>query len=159
NVKSVLDSAGNPLSSANNILVLGSDRREKDSREPGAEKSGFGRSDTILLIRTGGGHASRLSIPRDTVVDIPGHGRQKINAAYAFGGPTESVEVIKNWLDIPINHVVEINFENFPELIDAMGGVDFKSGCIISKINGGFANGGYTLRLPAGTHHIDGKQA
>ena len=40
-----------------------------------------------------------------------------------------------------------------------MGGVDFKSGCIVSKINGGFANGGYTLRLPAGTHHIDGKQA
>jgi LCP family protein required for cell wall assembly len=159
NVKSVLDSAGNPLTSANNILVLGSDRREKDSREPGAEKRGFGRSDTILLIRTGGGHAARLSIPRDTVVEIPGHGRQKINAAYAFGGPTQSVEVIKRWLDIPINHVVEINFENFPELIDAMGGVDFKSGCIVSKINGGFANGGYTLRLPAGTHHIDGKQA
>ena len=40
-----------------------------------------------------------------------------------------------------------------------MGGVDYKGGCIISKINGGFANGGYTLRLPAGTHHIDGKQA
>jgi LCP family protein required for cell wall assembly len=159
NVSGALDSAGNPLTSANNILVLGSDRRQKDSREPGAEKSGFGRSDTILLIRTGGGHAARLSIPRDTIVEIPGHGRQKINAAYAYGGPTESVNVIKNWLDVPINHVVEINFENFPQLIDAMGGVDFKSGCIISKINGGFANGGYTLRLPAGTHHIDGKQA
>ena len=40
-----------------------------------------------MLIRTGGGHAARLSIPRDTVVEIPGHGLQKINAAHAFGGP------------------------------------------------------------------------
>jgi LCP family protein required for cell wall assembly len=159
NVAGALDPAGNPVTSANNILVLGSDRRQKNSREPGAEKSGFGRSDTILLIRTGGGHSARLSIPRDTIVEIPGHGRQKINAAYAYGGPTESVSVIKHWLGVPINHVVEINFENFPQLIDAMGGVDYKGGCIISKINGGFANGGYTLRLPAGTHHIDGKQA
>ena len=91
NVAGELDSAGNPLSTANNILVLGSDRRQKDSREPGAETDGLGRSDTIMLIRTGGGHAARLSIPRDTVIEIPGHGLQKINAAYAFGGPAESI--------------------------------------------------------------------
>ncbi len=77
-----------------------------------------------------------------------GHGLQKINAAHAFGGRAESVRVIKNWLGIPINHVVEVNFENFPQLIDAMGGVDYTGGCIISKLDGGFANGGYTLRLP-----------
>jgi anionic cell wall polymer biosynthesis LytR-Cps2A-Psr (LCP) family protein len=81
-VASVLDPAGYPLTSANNILVLGSDRRQKDSKEPGAETTGFGRSDTIMLIRTGGGHAARLSIPRDTIVEIPGHGLQKINAAH-----------------------------------------------------------------------------
>ena len=91
----MLDPAGYPLTSANNILVLGSDRRQKDSKEPGAETTGSGRSDTIMLIRTGGGHAARLSIPRDTVVEIPGHGLQKINAAHAFGGPAESVSVIK----------------------------------------------------------------
>jgi LCP family protein required for cell wall assembly len=160
NVGAVLDPAGYPLTSANNILVLGSDRRQKNSKEPGAEKSGPGRSDTILLIRTGGGHSARLSIPRDTVVQLPhGQGLQKINAAHAFGGAKESVEVIKSWLGIPINHVVEVNFENFPQLIDAMGGVNYTGGCIISKIDGGFANGGYTLRLPAGSHHIDGKQA
>ena len=158
-VGGVLDSAGSPLTSANNILLLGSDRRQKNSKEPGAEKSGFGRSDSILLIRTGGGHAARLSIPRDTVVEIPGHGLQKINAAHEFGGPRESVEVIKHWLGIPINHVIEVNFENFPALIDAMGGVDYKGGCIISRLDGGFSQGGYTLRLPAGTHHINGKQA
>ncbi len=160
NVAGALDHAGNPLTSANNILVLGSDRRQKNSKEPGAETTGPGRSDTILLIRTGGGHSARLSIPRDTVVELPnGQGLQKINAAHAFGGARESVEVIKHWLGVPINHVVEVNFENFPQLIDAMGGVNYTGGCIISKINGGFANGGYTLRLPAGSHHIDGKQA
>jgi LCP family protein required for cell wall assembly len=159
NVSTVLDPAGYPLTSANNILVLGSDTRQKNSREPGAEKSGPGRSDTIMLIRTGGGHAARLSIPRDTVVEIPGHGLQKINAAHAFGGPALSIEVIKRWLGVPINHLVEVNFENFPQLIDAMGGVDYTGSCIISRIDGGFRAGGYTLRLRAGTHHIGGKQA
>jgi LCP family protein required for cell wall assembly len=159
NVAAALDPAGYPLTSANNILVLGSDRRQRTSREPGAEKSGPGRSDTIMLIRTGGGHAARLSIPRDTVVEIPGHGLQKINAAHAFGGPAESIEVIKHWLGIPINHLVEVNFENFPQLIDAMGGIDYSGGCVISRLDGGFIRGGYTLRLPAGTHHLNGKQA
>lgn len=159
NVASVLEGSGFPLTSASNILVLGSDRREKNSREPGAETSGFGRSDTIMLIRTGGGHAARLSIPRDTVAEIPGHGLQKINAAHIYGGPKESIEVIKRFLGIPIDHLVEVNFENFPALIDSMGGITYTGGCIDSEISGGAANGGYTLRLPAGTHHIDGREA
>jgi LCP family protein required for cell wall assembly len=159
NVASVLDPAGYPLTSVNNILVLGSDRRQKDSKEPGAETTGFGRSDTIMLIRTGGGHAARLSIPRDTVVEIPGYGMQKINAAHDIGGPALSVSVIKHWLGIPINHVVEVNFENFPQLIEAMGGVSYSGGCIISNLDGGSADGGFTLRLSAGTHHLDGKEA
>jgi LCP family protein required for cell wall assembly len=158
-IAGALDSAGYPLTSANNILVLGSDTRQKNSKEPGAEKSGPGRSDTIMLIRTGGGHAARLSIPRDTIVEIPGHGRQKINAAHAYGGPAESVNVIKRWLHIPINHLVEVNFENFPQLIDSMGGVDYTGGCIVSRLDGGFSRGGYTLRLSRGTHHLNGKQA
>jgi LCP family protein required for cell wall assembly len=159
NVKSVLDPAGFPLTSANNILVLGSDRRQKNSKEPGAETTGPGRSDTIMLIRTGGGHAARLSIPRDTVVEIPGHGLQKINAAHAYGGAALSISVIERWLDIPINHVVEVNFEDFPQLVDAMGGVDYTGGCIISRLDGGSSQGGFTLRLKSGTHHIDGRQA
>jgi LCP family protein required for cell wall assembly len=158
-VAAALDPAGFPLTSANNILVLGSDRRQKNSKEPGAETTGYGRSDTIMLIRTGGGHAARLSIPRDTVLEIPGHGMQKINAAHAYGGPAESINVIKHWLGIPINHLVEVNFENFPQLIDAMGGVSYTGGCVISRLDGGFVRGGYTLRLSAGTHHLDGRQA
>jgi LCP family protein required for cell wall assembly len=158
-VASVLDAAGNPLTSANNILVLGSDRRQKNSKEPHAETTGPGRSDSIMLIRTGGGHAARLSIPRDTIVEIPGHGMQKINAAHAFGGPALSISVITHWLGIPINHVVEVNFENFPQLVDSMGGVDYTGGCIVSRLDGGFSQGGYTLRLSPGTHHLGGKQA
>jgi LCP family protein required for cell wall assembly len=158
-VAGVLDPAGFPLTSANNILVLGSDRRPKGSKEPGANTSGPSRSDSILLLRIGGGHNARLSIPRDTVIPIAGHGEQKINAAYAFGGPALSISVIKNYLGIPINHLVEVNFEDFPQLIDAMGGVDYTGGCIVSRVDGGFRNGGFTLRLPKGTHHIDGKQA
>lgn len=159
NVASALEPAGFPLTSATDILVLGSDKREKHSREPGAEISGPGRSDTIMLIRAGGGGAARLSIPRDTVVEIPGHGLQKINAAHAFGGPKLSIEVIKRFLGVPINHIVEVNFENFPALIDSMGGVTYTGGCVDSEISGGARNGGYTLRLPAGTHHLDGREA
>jgi LCP family protein required for cell wall assembly len=158
-VARVLRPAGFPLTSPNNILVLGSDRRPKGSREPGANTSGPSRSDTIMLIRAGGGHSARLSIPRDTVLEIPGHGMQKINAAYAFGGPALSISVIENYLGIPINHVVEVNFEDFPQLIDAMGGVDYSGGCVISNIDGGFSRGGFTLRLSPGTHRLNGRQA
>jgi LCP family protein required for cell wall assembly len=158
-VAGALSPAGFPLTSPNNILVLGSDRREKGSREPGANTSGPSRSDTIMLIRTGGGHAARLSIPRDTVLEIPGHGLQKINAAYAFGGPALSISVIQSYLGIPINHLVEVNFEDFPQLVDAMGGIDYTGGCVVSEISGGARNGGFTLRLSKGTHRLDGRQA
>jgi LCP family protein required for cell wall assembly len=159
NVAGQLDSAGPVLSTANNILVLGSDKRQKDSKEPGADINGPSRSDSIMLIRTGGGHAARLSIPRDTVIEIPGHGLQKINAAYAFGGPAESISVIKHYLGIPINHVIEVNFENFPALVEAMGGIAYTGGCVVSYLDGGSGDGGFTLRLSAGTHHLDGEEA
>jgi LCP family protein required for cell wall assembly len=112
-----------------------------------------------MLMRVGGGKNARLSIPRDTIVDIPGHGRNKINAAYAIGGPALAVETIQNYLGIKVNHLIEVNFDNFPALIDAMGGITYEGGCVVSKINGGFKNGGYTLRLKKGKTHIDGKQA
>jgi LCP family protein required for cell wall assembly len=153
-----LDPGSSGLFSATTTLILGSDARPKSSKEPGAAASGS-RSDTIMLMRTGGGKSAKLSIPRDTIVDIPGHGRTKINAAYAYGGVGLTIQTIKQYLGIPINHVVEINFENFPKLIDSMGGIDYTGSCVVSVINGGYRNGGITLRLPAGTHHIDGKRA
>jgi LCP family protein required for cell wall assembly len=141
------------------VLVLGSDARAKGMAEPGATIGGPSRSDSIMLLRVGGGHSSRLSILRDTVVNIPGHGPDKINVAYAIGGAGLAIETVKQYLGIQINHVVEVSFENFPRLIDAMGGIDYTGGCVVSRINGGFRNGGFTLRLPKGTHHLNGKQA
>jgi LCP family protein required for cell wall assembly len=157
--KAELRSAGFPIASANTILILGSDARPKGSKEPGANPGGPSRSDTIMLWRVGGGHAARLSIPRDTIVDVPGHGTQKINAAYAFGGAALSIRTISTYLGIPINHLIEVDFTNFPKLVDALGGVDVKTGRVCSEINGGTRNGGITLNLPAGTNHLDGKQA
>jgi len=155
-----LGGAGYPLSAPNTVLVLGSDARTKGSKEPGANKIGQpSRSDSILLMRIGDGKNSTLSIPRDTIVDIPGSGRNKINAAYAIGGPALAIRTVEDYLGIPVNHVVEVNFENFPQLIDALGGVDYRGGCVVSKLNGGFKNGGYTLRLKGGEQEISGKQA
>jgi LCP family protein required for cell wall assembly len=157
---SELGGAGYPLTSPNTILVLGSDARTKGSKEPGAQKIGQpSRSDSILLMRIGGGHNATLSIPRDTVVNIPGSGQNKINAAYAIGGPSLAIRTVEAFTGIQVNHLVEVNFENFPQLIDALGGVTYEGSCVVSKLNGGFKNGGYTLRLKGGKQEINGKQA
>jgi LCP family protein required for cell wall assembly len=157
--RAALSPAGWPLTSANTILVLGSDQRPVGTHEAGASTSGPSRSDVMLLMRIGGGHSSRLSIPRDTVVSIPGHGTAKINAAFAYGGAALAIQTVERYLSIKINHVVEVNFTNFPGLVDALGGVDYTGSCVVSVISGGFRNGGYTLRLKAGTTHLDGAQA
>jgi LCP family protein required for cell wall assembly len=154
-----LAGGGVGLTSPQTTLVLGSDRRTPGTKEPGADVAGPSRSDSILLLRFGGGHSTKLSIPRDTVVDIPGHGRNKINAAYAIGGPALTIQTIEQYLGIDVDHLFLVNFANFPDLIDAMGGVDYTGGCVVSRINGGYKNGGVTLRLKKGTTHIDGKQA
>jgi LCP family protein required for cell wall assembly len=156
-----LSGGGFPLTSPNTILVLGTDARPQGSKEPGATIIGSGgpqRSDTIMLLRIGGGANAQLSILRDTVVDIPGHGQGKINAAYALGGPALAIKTVEQYLGIQINHLVEVNFENFPQFVDAMGGIDYTGGCVHSEISGGRSNGGFTLRLKKGTHHLNGKQ-
>jgi LCP family protein required for cell wall assembly len=158
--KAALHGAGYPLTSANTVLVLGSDARPKGTKEAGAQTIGEpSRSDTILLLRIGGGANASLSIPRDTVVDIPGYGQNKINAAYAIGGPALAIRTVESFLGVEVNHLVEVNFENFPQLVDALGGITYKGGCVHAEINGGRRNGGTTLRLKAGTHELNGKQA
>jgi LCP family protein required for cell wall assembly len=155
-----LSGGGYPLTSPNTILVLGSDARVKGTKEAGAQTIGEpSRADSIMLVRIGGGQNQTLSIPRDTVVNIPGHGQAKINAAYALGGPALAIRSVKELLGIEVNHVVEVNFENFPQLIDALGGITYRGGCVVSRLNGGFKNGGYTLRLRRGKQEINGKQA
>lgn len=155
----LLGGAGAPPLEPNNILILGSDVRTPETAEPGAQTTGTGRADSILLVRIGGGANSRLSIARDTLVDVPGSGRQKINAAYAIGGPALAVRTVEGYTGIDVHHLLLVSFGDFPRLIDAMGGIGYRGACVVSRINGGFRNGGYTLRLPAGRTHIDGRQA
>jgi LCP family protein required for cell wall assembly len=158
--KAALHGSGYPLTSANTVLVLGSDARPKGTKEAGAQTIGQpSRSDTIMLLRIGGGANATLSIPRDTVVDIPGFGQNKINAAYAIGGPALAIKTVESFTGVDVNHLVEVNFENFPQLIDALGGITYSGGCVHAEINGGRRNGGTTLRLKRGTHELDGKQA
>jgi polyisoprenyl-teichoic acid--peptidoglycan teichoic acid transferase len=107
------------LSNASNILVLGADSGSK------SRQGTQGRSDTIILIRTDPDNhkIALLSIPRDLRVEIPRHGTQKINAAYAFGGPTLAVKTVERVTGLRMNHVVVVDFSTFGEVVDALGGV------------------------------------
>ena len=155
-----LDPGPIPVTSPTTVLVLGSDQRSEETAEPGSSTSGPSRSDSILLIRTGGGANSRLSIARDTMVDIPGAGRQKINAAYAIGGAALAIQTIKSYLGIEVNHLIQVSFSDFPELVDAMGGIDYKGPCVVAKVNGGARNGGVTLRVRNNREvRLNGKKA
>ncbi len=115
--------AGFTLTAPNTILVLGSDARTKNLHEPGSVVGAPGRSDSIMLIRAGGGKSARLSIPRDTVVDIPGHGRGKINAAYGTGGAALAIRTVERLTGIGVNHVATVDFNAFAQVIDELGGV------------------------------------
>jgi LCP family protein required for cell wall assembly len=152
-----LSGSGNLLSGST-VLVIGSDQRPANEHEPGA--SGPSRSDTLMLLRASFGSVRRLSIPRDSYAAIPGHGSQKINAAYAFGGAGLTVKTIENFLGggIRINHVVEVSFQDFPKLIDALGGIDVTLKRCIRSGNV-FENTGHRLVLSKGTHHLNGVQA
>jgi LCP family protein required for cell wall assembly len=111
------------LFTGSNILVLGSDVRTGESIDK--SQSGPGRSDTIMLVHSAFGSVRKLSIPRDVEVDIPGHGINKINAAYALGGPALTIETVESFLGngLKVNHLVEVDFKNFPDFIDSLGGV------------------------------------
>jgi len=99
-----------------NVLLLGQDNR------PGEDAA---RADTIIVARIDpeNDRVWMLSIPRDTRVQIPGHGTQKINAATFYGGPSLMVETVKEFLGIPINHYMDIDFDGFIQVVDSLGGV------------------------------------
>lgn len=98
------------------VLLLGSDAREGDTAS---------RSDTMILVRVDAnvGKATLVSIPRDTKVEIEGHGTQKINAAYAFGGPAGAVEAVEKMSGIEISHYAEIHFDELEKAVDQLGGI------------------------------------
>lgn len=90
------------------------------------EDGGVARSDTIILARVDPPEKSitLISIPRDTRVDIPGHGKQKINAAFAYGGPELTVRTVSEFADVPITHYVEVDFDEFKSIVEVLGGVE-----------------------------------
>jgi len=111
---------------AQNFLLVGSDVRAPGATTgSGADSSGNGRSDTLMIIHLAADQKSAavISIPRDSWVDIPGHGKNKINAAYAFGGPSLLVQTVESLTQIRIDHYLAIDFAGFAAMTDAVGGV------------------------------------
>lgn len=104
-----------------NVLLLGVDYKNTHDIKPGASM----RTDTIMLFTYNPKteHASLLSVPRDSRVNIEGHGPDKINHAHAYGGTDLSIKTISEFLDIPIHHYVKVDYNAVTELVDAVGGV------------------------------------
>ncbi|MBK8293265.1 MAG: LCP family protein [Solirubrobacterales bacterium] len=108
------DSNGGPQT----IAILGSDVRSGG----GAPSGDSGRSDTTLLLRLDpdSGQIAMLSIPRDLKVEIPGYGTDKFNAAFSYGGPQLTLQTIKSVTGLDINHVINIDFQGFADIVDAI---------------------------------------
>jgi LCP family protein required for cell wall assembly len=106
------------LPQGTDVLVLGSDRRS-------AGNETHGRSDTLMLVHVDpeAGFISLLSLPRDLRVEVTGHGFQKINAAYAFGGAALAIETVQNVTGVDVDHYVEIDFGAFKDVTNSIGGV------------------------------------
>ena len=122
------------------------------------------RSDTIILLRLdpSKGATAVMSLPRDLKVSIPGHGTDKINAAYAIGGPALSVKTVRHLLGIPINHVINVNFGGFRRAVDRLG-------CVYTDVDRRYFNdnsppfgggGDYaTIDIKAGYQKLCGQDA
>jgi LCP family protein required for cell wall assembly len=146
-------SGGGSLVTGSTVLVLGSDERPKGTKEPGAAGAPS-RADSIMLLHVGIGSVRKLSILRDSYAG-PDVGR--INSAYANGGAASMIRTVERFMGngLEINHVIEVNFENFPELIDALGGVDVElDNCLKSD-----RFGGKRVKLSRGKHHLSGREA
>ncbi|MDU2065762.1 MAG: LCP family protein [Sporomusaceae bacterium] len=134
-----------------NILVLGVDERDDD----------VGRSDTafVVTIDKDQKKVTMLSIPRDSRVKIPGHGWDKMNHAYAFGGVKLSKAAVEGLIGIPIDHTVTINFNGFVRMIDAIGGVTIDVEKAMHYSDPYDDNGGLYINLQPGVQHLNGRTA
>jgi LCP family protein required for cell wall assembly len=138
-----------------NILVAGVDQRtglthhQEVLLHVGDDVST--NSDTLMLVHVSADRSrvEVVSIPRDSWVDIPGHGMSKINAAYGMGGPKLMVQTVENVTGLTINDYVEVNFLGFVKVIDALGGVNI---CLAQPVDDSYSG----LQLSAGQHHVDG---
>ena len=125
--------AGDATSAGTNWLIVGSDSRNNLTDEQKAELATGNETseltDTIMILHTGSGPTTLVSIPRDSVLEIPGHGRDKINSAYGRGGgadgggPELLVRTVENATGLRIDHYLEIGFLGVVSVVDAVGGV------------------------------------
>ena len=150
--------AGTPPTGPLNILLAGVDRRagltpaQQAQLHVGYDVSA--NSDTMMLIHVSADHrmVAVISLPRDSWVNIPGHGMNKINAAYGLGGPSLMVQTVEQATGVTINDYVEVNFLGFVKVIDSLGGVDI---CLPQAVDDPDSG----LYLSAGKHHVDGVTA
>ncbi|NYG55182.1 LCP family protein [Nocardioides perillae] len=137
-------------------LVVGSDSREgltpEQRRELTTGNAGGRRTDTIMLLHTGDGPNVLMSIPRDSIVEVPGNGTTKVNAAYAFGGPQLLVRTIEQNTGIRVDHYVEVGFGGFVGVVDAVGGIEICPEQAIQDPQAG-------LKVEAGCQEADGVTA
>jgi LCP family protein required for cell wall assembly len=152
-----IDPSSRPADAAGQtFLLMGTDTRspEATTGTDAAPDAVFGstRSDVIMVatIAEDGQSASIISIPRDSWVDVPGRGKNKINAAYAFGGPPLLIETVEQLSRVHIDHFAVIDFAGFAQMTDAVGGID---------VNVGQESERDGVVVPAGPQHLNGEQA
>ncbi|SCL68079.1 transcriptional attenuator, LytR family [Micromonospora eburnea] len=143
-----------------NILLAGTDSRDPDAQ---MDKAGKWRADTLILMHIPADHktAYLVSIPRDLYVPIPENAgascdsgsRNKINAAFAFGGLPLAVKTVECFTDVRIDHVMAIDFGGFKEVTDALGGVDLKVDRTITSIHKPYRT------FTKGVNHMTGAEA
>jgi len=137
-------------------LLVGSDSRagltRKQKRQLGTGDAAGRRTDTIMLLHIGAGPNLLMSIPRDSLVPVPGHGTTKINAAFAFGGPKLLTETIEQSTGIRVDEYVEIGFAGFVDVVDSVGGIEI---CPTQAMKDRRAN----LDIEKGCQEADGRTA
>lgn len=141
---------------ATNILVLGTDSRTSAS-DPSQWAEGAQRTDAIMILQISGDRktVSVMSIPRDSWVDIPGHGQGKINAAYSYGGAKLLVKTVEDLSGLTIDHYVEVGMAGVKETVDAVDGVDV---CLDYDVDD--PDSGLVWDTSKGTcQHVDGEKA
>ncbi|HEY6480467.1 MAG TPA: LCP family protein [Streptosporangiaceae bacterium] len=147
--------SGTPESGPLNILVAGVDERSGltplQERQLHVGHDVSTNSDTLMLVHVPADHSylEVVSLPRDSWVNIPGHGMNKINAAFGLGGPKLMVQTVAAATGLTINDYVEVNFLGFVKVIDALGGVNI---CLPFAVNDAYSG----LDLSAGIHHVNG---
>jgi LCP family protein required for cell wall assembly len=142
-------------------VLVGSDSRQgltpeqQKQLQTGSVKDAGGlRTDSIILVHvpSGGGKPALISLPRDSYVPIPGHGRNKINAAYSLGGPKLLVGTIEQVTGVRIDGYVEIGFVGFASVVDSLSGVEI---CVKQNMKDALAG----IDLKAGCQSLDGRNA